>query len=82
VRQQKIEKMMKADVPQIISNMKHKNTKSLALEIRVPVEFEQTYLNILDRLNERASTLKNGEVELCKAKPSATIQLFDEKTKH
>jgi hypothetical protein len=51
-------------VPQIISNMKHNNTKSIALEVRVPAEFEQTYLTILDRLNERASTLKEGDVDL------------------
>jgi hypothetical protein len=51
-------------VPQQISNIKHNETKSIALEIRVPVAHESTYLNILDRLEERASTLKDGEVEV------------------
>jgi hypothetical protein len=49
-------------VPQIISNMKYNNTKSIALEIRVPATHENVYLNILDRLNKRASTLQNDEV--------------------
>jgi hypothetical protein len=40
------------------------HTKSIALEVRVPAEFEQTYLTILDHLNERASTLKEGDVDL------------------
>jgi hypothetical protein len=35
-------------IPQIISNPKHNNTKSIALEIRVPAEHEKVYLNILD----------------------------------
>jgi hypothetical protein len=51
-------------IPQIISNPKHNNTKSIALEIRVPAAHEHIYLNILDRLNERASTLQEGEVDL------------------
>jgi hypothetical protein len=50
--------------PQTISNPKHNNTKSIALEIRVPAEHETVYINILDRLNERASTLQEGEVDL------------------
>jgi hypothetical protein len=51
-------------VPQIISNPKYSNTKSIALEIRVPATHENVYLNILDRLNERASTLQDEEVDL------------------
>jgi hypothetical protein len=51
-------------VPQIISNMKYNNKKSIALEIRVPATHENVYLNILDRLNERASTLQNDEVDI------------------
>jgi hypothetical protein len=51
-------------VPQQISNPKHAKTTSIALEIRVPADHERTYLNILDRLNERASTLDEGEVDI------------------
>jgi translation elongation factor P/translation initiation factor 5A len=51
-------------VPQQISNPKHAKTTSIALEIRVPADHEKTYLNILDRLNERASTLDEGEVDI------------------
>jgi hypothetical protein len=51
-------------VPQQISNPKHSKTTSIALEIRVPAEHENTYLNILDRLNEQASTLDEGEVDI------------------
>jgi hypothetical protein len=51
-------------IPQIISNPKFNNTKSIALEIRVPAEHEKVYLNILDQLYERASTLQEGEVDL------------------
>lgn len=51
-------------VPQQISNLKYNQTKSVALEIRVPADHEGTYLNILDRLNERASTLPEGEVDI------------------
>jgi hypothetical protein len=51
-------------VPQQISNLKYSKTTSIALEIRVPAEHEKTYLNILDRLNERASTLDEGEVDI------------------
>jgi hypothetical protein len=51
-------------VPQQISNPKQSKTTSIALEIRVPAEHENTYLNILDQLNERASTLDEGEVDI------------------
>jgi hypothetical protein len=50
--------------PQVISNKKHSKVTSVALEVRVPAEFERTYLDILDRLNERASLLQEGEVDL------------------
>jgi hypothetical protein len=39
-------------VPQQISNPRHNNTTSLALEIRVPAAHERVYLNILERLNK------------------------------
>jgi hypothetical protein len=51
-------------VPQQISNPKHAKTTSIALEIRVPADHKKTYLNILDRLNECASTLDEGEVDI------------------
>jgi hypothetical protein len=51
-------------VPQQIANPKHSKTTSTALEIRVPAEYEKIYLNILNRLNERASTLDQGEVDI------------------
>jgi hypothetical protein len=51
-------------VPQPISNPKYNDTKSITLEIRVPAEHESIYLNILDRLNERASNLKDDEVDI------------------
>jgi hypothetical protein len=51
-------------VPQQIANPKHSKTTSTALEIRVPAEHEKIYLNILNRLNERASTLDQGEVDI------------------
>jgi hypothetical protein len=50
--------------PQQISNNKHSKVTSIALEVRVPAEHERVYLEILDRLNERASQLKDGEVDL------------------
>jgi hypothetical protein len=51
-------------VPQQISNPKHSTTTTIALEIRVPADHEKVYLSILDRLNERASTLDEGEVDI------------------
>jgi hypothetical protein len=51
-------------VPQQISNPKYAKTTSIALEIRVPADHEKTYLEILDRLNERASNLDDGEVDI------------------
>jgi hypothetical protein len=50
--------------PQLISNKKFLKTTSVALEVRVPVEHERIYLEILDRLNERASLLQEGEVDI------------------
>jgi hypothetical protein len=50
--------------PQQISNNKHSKVTSITLEVRVPAEHERVYLEILDRLNERASQLKDGEVNL------------------
>jgi hypothetical protein len=50
--------------PQQISNPKFSKTTSIALEIRVPAAHEQIYINILDRLNERASNLQPGEVDI------------------
>jgi hypothetical protein len=57
-------KVVIAMVPQQIANQKHSKTTSTALEIRVPAEFEKIYLNILNQLNERASTLEQGEVDI------------------
>jgi hypothetical protein len=51
-------------VPQPISNPKYNDTKLITLEIRVPAEKENIYLNILDRLNERASNLQDDEVDI------------------
>jgi hypothetical protein len=51
-------------VPQQISNPKFSKTTSIALEIRVPAAHEKLYLSILDRLNERSSTLEQGEVDI------------------
>jgi hypothetical protein len=51
-------------VPQQIANQKFSKTTSTALEIRVPAEHEKVYLNILNRLNERASTLSQGDVDI------------------
>jgi hypothetical protein len=50
--------------PQLISNKKYSKITSVALEVRVPAEFERVYLEILDRLNERASLLQEGEVDI------------------
>jgi hypothetical protein len=50
--------------PQLISNKKFSKTTSVALEVRVPAEHERIYLEILDRLNERASLLQEGEVDI------------------
>jgi hypothetical protein len=50
--------------PQLISNKKFSKTTSVALEVRVPAELERIYLDILDRLNERASLLQDGEVDI------------------
>jgi hypothetical protein len=51
-------------VPQQISNPKHNQTKSIALEVRVPAAHELTYLEILDRLNERACILQEDEINI------------------
>jgi hypothetical protein len=51
-------------IPQTISNPKLNKTKSISLKIRLPVEHETVYLNILDWLYECASTVKEGEVDL------------------
>jgi hypothetical protein len=51
-------------VPQMISNVKHNQTKSIALEVRVPAAHESVYLGMIDRLNERACTLKNDEIDI------------------
>jgi hypothetical protein len=51
-------------VPQQISNPKFNQTKSLALEVRVPAEHESTYIEILDRLNERTATQQADEVDI------------------
>lgn len=57
-------KIVVSIVPQQISNPKYNQTKSFALELRVPAEHESTYLEIMDRLNERACTLKEDEIDI------------------
>jgi hypothetical protein len=57
-------KIVLSMVPHQISNLKHNQTKSIALEVRVPAAHDSAYLSILDRLNERASTLQDGEVDI------------------
>jgi hypothetical protein len=49
-------------VPQQISNPKHNQMKSIALEVRVPAAHESVYIEMIDRLNERACTLKKDEI--------------------
>jgi hypothetical protein len=51
-------------IPQQISNPKYNQTKSIALEVRVLAAHESTYLEILDRLNERACTLMEDEIDI------------------
>jgi hypothetical protein len=51
-------------VPQMISNVKHNQTKSIALEVQVPAAHESVHLEMIDRLNERACTLKNDEIDI------------------
>jgi hypothetical protein len=50
-------------VPQQISNPKHNQTKSIALEVRVPAH-ESVYIEMIDHLNERACTLKEDEIDI------------------
>jgi hypothetical protein len=51
-------------VPQQISNPKYNNTKSIALEVRVPADKESMYIEILDRLNERTVTKNDDDVDI------------------
>jgi hypothetical protein len=51
-------------IPQQISNPKYNQTKSIALEVRVLAAHESTYLEILDRLNERACTLMEDKIDI------------------
>jgi hypothetical protein len=57
-------KLILTIVPQQISNPKHNQTKSIALEVRVPAAHESTYIKMIDRLNERACTLKDDEIDI------------------
>jgi hypothetical protein len=50
--------------PQTITNSRFSKVSSVALEVRVPAEHARIYTEILDRLNERASFLDKGEVDL------------------
>jgi hypothetical protein len=47
-------------VPQQISNPKHNQKKSIALEIRVPAAHESVYIE----MNERACTLQDDEIDI------------------
>jgi hypothetical protein len=51
-------------VPQNISNQKFSDTKTIALEVRVPAEHEKVYGSILDRMNERACTMAEDEIDI------------------
>jgi hypothetical protein len=51
-------------VPQNISNQKYSDTKTIALEVRVPAEHEKVYCSILDRMNERACTMAEDEIDI------------------
>jgi hypothetical protein len=51
-------------IPQKVNNNRHSKINTIALEVRVPAEHERIYTNILDRLNERASLLEKGEVDI------------------
>jgi hypothetical protein len=50
--------------PQPINNNKFSKVSSVALEVRVPAEHARIYTEVLDRLNERASLLDKGEVDI------------------
>jgi hypothetical protein len=50
--------------PQSINNNKFSKVTSVALEVRVPAEHARIYTEVLDRLNERASLLGEGEVDI------------------
>jgi hypothetical protein len=50
--------------PQPINNSKFSKVSSVALEVRVPAEHARIYTEVLDRLNERASLLDKGEVDI------------------
>jgi hypothetical protein len=50
--------------PQTINNSKFSKVTSAALEVRVPAEHARIYTEILDRLNERASLLEQGDVDI------------------
>jgi hypothetical protein len=51
-------------VPQQINNPKYNQTKSIALEVRVPADKEAKYIEILDRLNERTALIEKEDVNI------------------
>jgi hypothetical protein len=59
-----VPKVVISIVPQQISNPKFNNTKSVALEVRVPADKESLYIEILDRLNERTVTKDDDDVDI------------------
>jgi hypothetical protein len=66
---EKLTKNSKAQVvvqltPQPINNSKFSKVTSVALEVRVPAEHARIYTEVFDRLNERASLLNEGEVDI------------------
>jgi DNA-directed RNA polymerase subunit F len=66
---EKLTKNSKAQVvvqltPQPINNSKFSKVTSVALEVRVPAEHARIYTKVFDRLNERASLLNKGEVDI------------------
>jgi hypothetical protein len=59
-----VPKVVISIVPQQISNPKYNNTKSIALEVRVPADKESMYIEIVDRLNERTVTKDDDDVDI------------------
>jgi hypothetical protein len=63
-------------VPQQISNQKYSQTKSIALELRMPAEQEFTNIKIIDRLNERAVSNNGEEVDIILDENIGTFFLY------
>jgi hypothetical protein len=57
-------KLVLTIIPQQISNPKYNQTKSIALEVRIPAAHESVYIRMIDRLNEPACTVKDDEIDI------------------